>query len=175
MGLAGKSAEALTLVTQALTNSGSDERTALVSAQAELLARLSRGAEGRAAIVELIEERPGDGNLLNALCWFDGLWQVGTDKLAADCEAAVTASNFAPAVLDSRALANLRLGKLPAALADANAALLKRPGQDQTLLLRGVIRTKMGQAEGAADIAEALRRRPGLRKEYTDYGLLPVK
>ena len=87
----------------------------------------------------------------------------------------MTASNFAPAVLDSRARANLRLGKLPAALADANAALLKRPGQDQTLLLRGVIRTKMGEAEGAADIAEALRRRPGLRKEYTDYGLLPVK
>ena len=175
MALDGKPTDALTLVTQTLTNSGSDERTALVEAQAELLARLSRGDEGRAAIVELVEERPGDASLLNALCWFGGLWQVGMDKLASDCEGAVIANNFSPAVLDSRALASLRLGKLPAALADANAALLKRPGQDQTLLLRGVIRTKLGEAEGTADIAEALRRRPGLGKEYASYGILPVK
>ena len=175
MALDGKAAEALALVATALDNGGNDERTALVGQQADLLARLSRGEEGRKAMMEIVEERPGDGEALNALCWFGGLWQIGMDKLATDCEAAVIASNFAPGVLDSRALANLRLGKLESALADANAALLKRPGQDQTLLLRGVIRAKMGETGGAADIAEALRRQPGLRKEYAAYGLLPLK
>lgn len=175
MALGGKSAEALPLIERALQNGGSDERIDLIQAQAEVLARLSRGAEGRAALGELLDERPGDAGLLNSLCWFGGLWQIGMDSLAADCDAAVNASNFAPGVLDSRALANLRLGKLDAALADANAALLRDPGQEQTLLLRGVIRTRLGEKGGAVDIAEALRRRPGLREEYGGYGLIPLK
>ncbi len=175
MALDGRSADALPLVESALETAGSDERTSLVNMRANLLARLSRGDEGRAALVELIEQRPGDSELLNSLCWLGGLWQIGLDTLASDCDAAVTASDFAPGVLDSRALANFRLGKLDAALADANAALTRNPGLDQTLLLRGVIRNKMGEKAGASDIAEALRRRPGLRKEYADYGLLPLK
>jgi hypothetical protein len=33
----------------------------------------------------------------------------------------------------------------------------------------------MGDAKGgAADLAEALRRRPGLKSEYVGYGLLPA-
>jgi len=175
MAIEGKSADALTLVERALEQGGGDERPALIEAQATLLARLSRTDEGRAALVKLIEERPGDAVLMNALCWFGGLWQTGMDSLAADCDAAVTASNFAPGVLDSRALANYRLGRLQAALADTNAALLRNPGQDPTLLLRGIIRSKLGEKAGAADIAEALRRRPGLRQEYAGYGLLPLK
>ncbi len=121
-----------------------------------------------------MEERPGDAELLNSLCWFGGLWEIARDSLASDCDAAVTASNYAPGVLDSRALANFRLGRLDAALADANAALTRRPGQDPTLLLRGIVRSKLGEKAGAADIAEALRRRPGLRQEYAGYGLLPL-
>lgn len=175
MALDGRTADALPLVDRALEAAGSDERTTLVNTRANLLARLSRGDEGRAALAELIEERPGDAELLNSLCWLGALWQIGLDSLASDCDAAVTASDFAPGVLDSRALANFRLGKLDIALADVNAALTRNPGLDQTLLLRGVIRSKMGERAGAADIAEALRRRPGLRKEYADYGLLPVK
>jgi tetratricopeptide (TPR) repeat protein len=174
MGLAGQSRAALPLVEQAIADGG-DDRPFLVQAKAELLARLDRGEEGAAALSELAADRPGDATLLNAQCWFSGVWQIELENAARDCEAAVIAGDYAPAVLDCRALANLRLGKLDAALADANAVLGRNPGQEQTLLLRGVIRTRLGDRAGATDIAEALRRRPGLKAEYEGYGLLPAK
>jgi tetratricopeptide (TPR) repeat protein len=175
MALAGQPEAALPLVEKALASGGGSDKPYLVQAKAELLARLDRGEEGVAALSELAADRPGDAMLLNAQCWFSGVWQIALENAARDCEAAVVAGDYAPAVLDSRALANLRLGKLDAALADADAVLGRNPGQEQTLLLRGVIRTKLGDRAGAADIAEALRRRPGLKAEYEGYGLLPAK
>lgn len=172
MGQSGQAAAALALVETALDHPG-DAEIDLVSARAELLARLGRKDEGLAALDSLNGERPGDGKALNARCWFHGTWNFALDSAAKDCDAAVQAADYAPAVLDSRALAQFRLGKLDAALADANAALARASGQDETLLLRGVIRRKMGDKAGAADIAEALRRRPGLKRVYTEWGLLP--
>lgn len=172
MGIAGQSAAALPLIDQALTQAG-DQKPNLIGVRAELLARLDRPKEGLEAMDALAGERPGDANVLNARCWFEGLWQIGLGQIAKDCDAAVNAADYSPAVLDSRALAQFRLGKFDAALADANAALGRNGGQDQTLLLRGIIRTKMGDAGGATDIGEALRRRPGLKAEYAGYGLLP--
>ena len=174
LALEGRAAEALPLIDGALEMGGSDERPGLLQMRAEILARQSRAPEGLQSLVELVLGRPGDPSLLNSLCWFGGLWQADLKRLAADCDAAVNASNFAPGVLDSRALANLRLGKLEAALADVNAALMKNPGQEQSLLLRGLIRGRMGDRAGEQDITEALRRRPGLRREYAAYGLIPA-
>jgi transglutaminase-like putative cysteine protease/tetratricopeptide (TPR) repeat protein len=174
MGLGGQAAGALELVDRALGTAG-DDRPALLGARADLLSRMGRGDEALATLAELAAERPGDAGILNQRCWLAGVWQIGLDTIAEDCDAAVTAANFAPAVLDSRALANLRLGKFAAALADADAVLARSPGQEQTLLLRGLVRQKLGDEGGAADLAEALRRRPGLRAEYAQYGLLPAK
>jgi tetratricopeptide (TPR) repeat protein len=174
LGLAGQAAAGLPLVEGELARNP-DDKPRLTAIRAELLARLGRADEGLAALAALMVDRPGDRITLNYVCWHEALWQVGRERMAQDCDAAVNAADFAPDVIDSRALAHLRLGKLDAALADSNAALGRAPGQDQTLLLRGIILTRMGDAKGgAADLAEALRRRPGLKSEYVGYGLLPA-
>ena len=172
LGEDGRGAEGLSLVETALDSPG-EAKVGLVAARAELLARTNRKADGLAALHELLADRPGDGMIFNARCWYRGVWEVALDAALADCNRAVESAQFAPPVLDSRALVYLRLGKLESALADADAALERAGGQTQTLLLRGIIREKLGNPLGKADIAEALRRRPGLRREYQGYGLLP--
>ena len=174
MGLGGQAAEALALVDRALESAG-DDRPRLLNARADLLSRLGRGDEALATLAELAAERPGDAAILNQRCWLSGIWEIGLDTIAEHCDAAVIAANYSPAVLDSRALANLRLGKLDAALSDAEAGLARNPGQEETLLLRGLVREKLGDEGGAVDLAEAFRRRPGLRAEYAQYGLLSAK
>ncbi|MCA1661396.1 MAG: hypothetical protein LC648_04250 [Novosphingobium sp.] len=168
----GKAAEGLDLIEAALDNPG-EAKVGLVATRSDLLARLGRKDEGLEAISALLADRPGDANVLNSRCWYRGVWAHALDDALADCNRAIESSSWTPPVLDSRALANFRLGRLEAALADANAALDQAGAQTQTLLLRGVIRKKMGDPAGDADIAEALRRQPGLKREYASYGLLP--
>ena len=174
MGLGGQAAEALALVERALETAG-DDRPRLLNARADLLSRLGRGDEALATLAELAAERPGAPATLKHRCWWSGICEIGLDTIAEHCDAAVIAANYSPAVLDSRALANLRLGKLDAALADAEAVLARNPGQEETLLLRGLVREKLGDEGGAVDLAEAFRRRPGLRAEYAQYGLLSAR
>jgi hypothetical protein len=146
----------------------------LTLTRSDLLAELDRKEEGGAALNDLLAERPSDATVLNALCWFRGVWNYAVAEGPAQCNRALEASSWSPGVLDSRAMVGLRHRKLDGALADANAVLGRSPGQTQTLLLRGVIRKRMGDtAGGAADLADALRRQPGLAREYRLYGVLP--
>jgi tetratricopeptide (TPR) repeat protein len=174
IGRNGHPADGLALVEPELDHVSGDGRVILTAARSDLLAELDRKQEGAAALGDLLAERPSDATVLNALCWYRGIWNYGLDQAGAQCNQALEASSWAPNVLDSRAFVNLRLGKLEAALSDANAALGLAPAQVQTLLLRGVIRKRQGDAGGgAADIAEALRRDPSLAREYRLYGVLP--
>jgi hypothetical protein len=68
-------------------------------------------------------------------------------------------------------MAYFRLGKLPEALADLNAALSGAPGLSNSLYMRGIVRTGMGDAEGRKDIDQALRMSPSLRATYKRYGI----
>ncbi len=172
MGLSGQAQAALPLIDAALQQD-SDAKASLVATRAELLARVGRKDEGLAALSDLLADRPGDPQLLNAKCWFEAIWNHALDRAAADCDAAVQASQYAASVLDSRAVAHLKLGRLDAALADTNAALGKAGGQTQTLYVRGIVRKRMNDPAGVVDIAEALRRRPGLGAEYAAYGIAP--
>lgn len=127
--------------------------------------------EGLDLLDALVAKRPADGNLLNQLCWQAAIWsKMDEDRLAA-CTRAVEKSDNSPSALDSRALANLRLGNLEAARADAEAALLAAPYQHETRLLRGVIRKEMGEDAGGEDIALALKLRPSLAAVYKAWGL----
>ena len=51
------------------------------------------------------------------LCYNQAMWNLSLDKALADCDTAVALSPRSAAILDSRALVLLRLGRLDEALA----------------------------------------------------------
>ena len=114
--------------------------------------------------------RPGDGRLLNAICWHAGTWNLVTDAEIETCVDAVERARYAPNVLDSRALAYFRAGDLDKAKADLDAALLLEPGLAASRLLRGLVRKAGGDTKGAEDIELALRIKPSLKDTYSAWG-----
>lgn len=119
-----------------------------------------------------IRRRPGDGTLLNALCWEAAIWDVVTPERLTTCVDAVEKSDYSAAALDSRALAHLRLGDLESARADVDAALLAEPGLTASILLRGIIKLQQGdEQEGRKDIDLALAMSPSIEASYRAWGL----
>ncbi len=142
----------------------------------DMIAATALGWAGQAEEgLEMLEvqraTRPADGNLLNAICWHMATFALMTDERMQTCEAAVERSEFAAATLDSRAFANLRLGRLDAARADLDAALLAEPGLAPSMLLRGAVRLKQGDKMGQEDIDLALTISPALASIYRAWGL----
>jgi len=138
--------------------------------QIEILALLGR-ADDALLLAEDYRMRPGDGTLLNAICWHAGTWDMVDDARIETCTEAVERGEYSPSVLDSRALAYYRMGDLEKAKADLDAALLLEPGLSESRLLRGVVRVAQGDKKGSEDIDLALRMNPSLRATYTAWGL----
>lgn len=145
-------------------------RRALQLALADFDGREGKADAGLDRLDALLAERPNDPELLNAKCWHLAAWQVALDQAEGTCTQAIEAASYTPPVLDSRALAFLRMGDFTRALADANAALAANPGQHQTLLLRGLIRRASGDRGGEQDIKEAKARTPANIPVYVRYG-----
>lgn len=169
LALLGRPAEGLALAEdfEALTK----EPTESTGVMASALAWQGSVDEGLDLLDALVEKRPTDGNLLNALCWQAGIWsKMDAERLDA-CTKAVEKSDNSPGALDSRAMAHYRLGNLAAAKADVDAALLAAPYQAESRLLRGIILTAMGDATGKDEVALALKMRPSLAASYKAWGL----
>jgi len=126
--------------------------------------------KGLSRLDAILADSPGDAALLNAKCWFMGAWRVDLAQALPVCTRAVETAQNSAAALDSRAMAHLRTGRLPQALADVDAALALSPAQVETILLRGLIRRSMGEADAEAEILEALAREPALGPQYRRYG-----
>ena len=128
--------------------------------------------EGIALLQTAIRRRPGDGTLLNALCWKAATWNVVTEDRMATCVDAVEKSQYSAAALDSRALAHFRMGNIDSARADVEAALLAEPSLTPSLFLRGLIKIEQGdEEEGRKDIALALAMTPSIEASYRAWGL----
>ncbi|MCL4674349.1 MAG: tetratricopeptide repeat protein, partial [Sphingomonadaceae bacterium] len=167
----GKLKDAIALL-EPLDLSG-DDRIDLAMARSELLGEAGQLDEGWAMLEDIALERPGDGVVLNAQCWFMGLWQYRLDSAEAVCDEAVEALGYSASVLDSRAMLHYRLGNTDKALRDLDAALANEPGQGASLFLRGVIRNKQGDKSGAQDIAHARRLYRNFDRQYARYGIKP--
>jgi tetratricopeptide (TPR) repeat protein len=114
---------------------------------------------------------PKNPNFLNGRCWLKATRGVQLESALADCNAALALAPAAAAYLDSRALAELRLGHIDAALRDYDAALKASPNQAASLYGRGLARRQNGDAEGAsADFEKAKSLAPKIVEEFTDYG-----
>jgi tetratricopeptide (TPR) repeat protein len=148
-----------------------DQQRDIALQLSDLDALAGRPQEGLERLGDLLDERPGDPDLLNANCYFRATWQVGLEGLADLCSEAVTQSNWSPPVLDSRAMGYYRLGELDKALKDLDAALTANPEQTPSLYLRGIVRTAMGDAGGREDIRQALLRQPSLERFYARFGI----
>ncbi len=142
---------------------------------ADTLATVS-GLEGNAqagldVLAERIADTPQNADVLNSDCWFRGLFAVALEDALARCTQAVERSEFAAAALDSRALVRYRLGNVPEAISDLDAALDLSPGLAPSLYLRGILRLESGDRGGRRDIETALRIQPQLPAFYARHGI----
>jgi tetratricopeptide (TPR) repeat protein len=130
--------------------------------------------EGIELLHSTLASRPGDGGLLNAVCWESGKWDLVNEEILETCVGAVEKFDFSPAALDSRALAQYRLGNYEAALIDADAALGEYRQMPDTRFLKGLILIAMGDRKaGQASIAEAKVMKPSVERQYAVWGLTP--
>jgi tetratricopeptide (TPR) repeat protein/predicted aspartyl protease len=108
----------------------------------------------------------------NGRCWARALLNRDLGRALSDCNTALKLRpGYAP-YLDSRALVQLRLGKLDAALADYDAALKASPGTAWSLYARSIARQRAGQKDGAeADRKAALALDPDVAKRASRYAL----
>jgi tetratricopeptide (TPR) repeat protein len=169
LAYAGKGEEAFELLS---SQGGSADQLRDIALQlSDLDALAGRPRDGLERLSDLLDQRPGDPDLLNANCYFRGTWQVDLEGLVDLCSEAVTQSDWSPPALDSRAMSYYRLGELDKALKDLDAALAANPEQTPSLYLRGVVRAAMGDGGGQEDIRQALLRQPSLARFYARYGI----
>lgn len=169
LALLGRAEDGLALAEdfEGITKDKVDGATVLATA----LGWLGEAAEGLVELDALTAQRPSDGTLLNAICWHAATWSLMDEARLDTCTQAVEKSEYSAGVLESRALANLRLGKLAEAKADIDAALLAEPGLTNSRLLRGIILAQMGEPSGKDEIALALAMQPSLASIYKAWGL----
>ena len=122
---------------------------------------------------EEVAEKPSNASILNADCWFRGLFNVGVDDALPTCTRAIERANNSAPMLDSRAMVSYRRGDYEAAIKDLDSALALTPGVSASMYLRGIVRLEKGDAGGKEDIEQALRISPGLSRRYAAHGVVP--
>ncbi|QZD89805.1 DUF3857 domain-containing protein [Qipengyuania aurantiaca] len=120
-----------------------------------------------------VADKPLNASVLNADCWFRGLFNIGVDSAMATCTKAIERATDSAPMLDSRAMVSYRMGDYDAALKDLDSALELVPGLSASLYLRGIVRLEQGDAGGREDIATALRMEPYLARRYAMHGVAP--
>ena len=142
--------------------------------RAFLLGEFGNAEDAIAELDGLIEEKPGMPDLLNQRCWVKASRSIQMDTAVKDCTAALELSTSPATILDSRALAWLRMDRIEDALRDLDAALLQSPGLSESRFLRAIVYRQMGrEADAKADMAIALRLSPSLARRYARFGLKP--
>jgi transglutaminase-like putative cysteine protease/tetratricopeptide (TPR) repeat protein len=161
--------DALALL-EGLDVSGDEKITAII-ARAEISGEAKYFDDGWSLLEDALKDKPGNGDLLNAECWYQGTWKYRLDEAADTCTKAVQVSNFAAGVLDSRALAYFRLGRTKDALGDLDNALHNAPMQVTSRYLRGIIASADDPKEGRKDIDDAKRLAPSVDRIFERYGI----
>jgi hypothetical protein len=124
-------------------------------------------------LADEVAGKPENSEVLNADCWFRGLFNVALDTAVGSCTRAVERADEPMAALDSRAMVQFRLGNYDAAIADLDAVLRLAPAIADSRYLRGVVRLKKGDRAGQEDIETALRMSPHLAEFYARHGVAP--
>jgi tetratricopeptide (TPR) repeat protein len=171
MAYAGNPAGALTLLDGLPV--GEEEEIAYADARATVSGLLGDTGGALSLLADEVAGKPENSEVLNAECWFRGLFNVALDTAVGGCTRAVERADAPMAALDSRAMVQFRLGNYEAAIADLDAVLRLEPGQAESRYLRGVVRLKSGDQAGRQDIETALRMSPNLAAFYARHGVAP--
>jgi tetratricopeptide (TPR) repeat protein len=172
LAYAGRANEALELLdTLPVTE---DERIAYADTRATVTGLLGDTGAALTLIAEQLAGKPENSQVLNADCWFRGLFNVALENAMGSCTRAVERADQPVAALDSRAMVQFRLGNYDAAIADLDTVLTLAPGTAESRYLRGVARLKKGDGDGQEDIATALRMSPRLAEFYGRHGVGPA-
>ncbi|WP_420136484.1 aspartyl protease family protein [Sphingomonas sp.] len=108
----------------------------------------------------------------NGRCWSRALLNRELERALSDCNTALRLRPGYPAFLDSRALVQLRLGRLDAAIADYDAALTLTPRNAWSLYVRAIAEKRAGRTDAAeADRKAALAINPDVGKRAAKFGL----
>ncbi len=150
-----------------------DSHEYFVQVRADSLGYAGKAEDGLAELEGLIEENPGKPELLNASCWYRARFGVGTETMIEVCNRAVERAGNPAQVLDSRALAWLRLGEFERAKADADTALAIFPNQSPTRYVLSFALRGLGDPKGEETVSYLAKVWPGLASEYARYGLEP--
>ncbi|MXO95463.1 DUF3857 domain-containing protein [Erythrobacter aquimaris] len=150
-----------------------DEEGSYASTFATVAGLAGRTDDAIAALEEQVADKPTNASVLNADCWFRGLFNVQPEAALSSCTKAIErATNSAP-MLDSRAMVSYRMGDYDAALSDLDSALELAPGLSASLYLRGIVRLEKGDKAGRTDVERALRMAPELAAKYAMHGVVP--
>jgi tetratricopeptide (TPR) repeat protein len=150
-----------------------DERLGYADARATVSGLLGDTGGALSLLAEQVAGRPENSEVLNAECWFRGLFNVALDSAVRGCTQAVERADNPMAALDSRAMVQFRLGNYDAAIADLDTVLRIAPAVPDSRYLRGVVRLRNGDAAGREDIETALRMSPRLAEFYARHGVAP--
>ncbi len=116
------------------------------------------------------EANPADPGTLNNLCWIAATAGVLLDQALIDCDAALSITPNAPAILDSRGRVLLQQGDLAGALTVYDAALAIAPELSASLYGRGLARIALGRVEeGEADKAAAIAINPEAATDFESF------
>ena len=150
-----------------------------VVAVAMLYERLGKADRALALLDPVIDLHRDDNRypyLLNARAWNRALANADLDRALRDIDTALRKADSPAAMLDTRALVQLRRKDYPAAIAAATGALGKAPKMPSALFVRGLARLASGDDTGGkADIAAARAISPKIDDRYSDYGLTAPK
>ena len=154
---------------------GDDEEGSYASTYATVAGLAGRTDDALAVLSRQVADKPTNPSVLNADCWFRGLFDVEPEGAMTTCTKAIErATNSAP-MLDSRAMVSFRLGDFDAALKDLDSALELAPDLSASLYLRGIVRLEKGDKGGRVDVERALRMAPELASRYAAHGVAPRK
>jgi tetratricopeptide (TPR) repeat protein len=171
LAYAGRAEEALELLDALPVPE--DERIGYADARATVTGLLGDTGEALSLLADEVAGKPENSEVLNADCWFRGLFNVALDTAVGSCTRAVERADEPMAALDSRAMVQFRLGNYDAAIADLDAVLRLAPAIADSRYLRGVVRLKQGDQAGRDDIETALRMSPQLAEFYARHGVAP--
>jgi tetratricopeptide (TPR) repeat protein len=124
-----------------------------------------------------IDAHGDDGRLseaLNGRCWARALSGRELDLALKNCNAALRLRPKSGAILDSRGLVYLRMGKPDKAIDDYGVSLQQSPNDAWSRYGRGIARLHKGlTSEGQADIEAANSAEPSLVERARRLGIVP--
>lgn len=167
----GNLSRALALLDELIALGGED-RSDLTLTKAQLIGDHGEPRDGIRLLDELLAEKPGTPEILNAMCWIRGTRSIELDVALKNCTSAIELSTDTSGILDSRALVWMRLGRYEDALRDLDAALLQAPALGPSRYLRSLVLAKLGRdAEAKRELIFSRQLSPSIERKYARYGL----